>query len=174
MTAPRRNLELKARDRDPEATYVAALGVGAVDHGLLRQRDTYFDVRTGRLKLREQDPGGAQLIAYERADLRRQRESRYRLVDVADAAAMRAALSAALGITVVIEKKRRLLLAGNVRIHLDTVESLGHFVEIEAVVSEHAPTSGEEERVASLRHALGITDDRLVGRGYAALLARSG
>src|SRR3954453_17271074 len=129
MTDARRNLELKARDDDPQATRAAAIAAGAIEHGVLRQRDTYFSARAGRLKLREQRPGGAQLIAYERSDEAQERESRYRLADVPDPAPRRAALAAALGITVVVEKERHLLLADSVRIHLDHVEGLGQFVE---------------------------------------------
>ena len=56
MAAPRRNIELKASDPDPERSLAVVLGLGARDRGLLRQRDTYFRVTTGRLKLREEDP----------------------------------------------------------------------------------------------------------------------
>ena len=65
---PARNVELKAHDPDPARTLARALDAGADDRGLLRQRDTYFGVPHGRLKLREEDPGGATLIAYERPD----------------------------------------------------------------------------------------------------------
>ena len=53
MSAPRRNLELKATDPDPAATLEAALALGAADQGTLHQRDTYFHAVQGRLKLRE-------------------------------------------------------------------------------------------------------------------------
>jgi adenylate cyclase, class 2 len=82
--APRRNVELKARDADPEATVRRALELGAEDRGVLHQRDTYFAAARGRLKLREQDPGGAELIAYERPDAAAARESRYRIAPVAE------------------------------------------------------------------------------------------
>ena len=65
-SGPRRNVELKARDPDPEATLARALRAGATDHGVIRQRDTYFAVPQGRLKLREEEPGGARLISYRR------------------------------------------------------------------------------------------------------------
>src|SRR3954452_15841925 len=115
----RRNLELKAHDPDPRVTLRAAHAVGAEDQGVLLQRDTYFGAAEGRrLKLREQEPGGAELIAYERPDDATARESRYHVVEVEDAVALRRALSAALGSTVVVEKRRHLLLVDNVRIHL--------------------------------------------------------
>src|ERR671921_2716196 len=79
MTDARRNVELKARDPDPARTLERALAAGAQDRGLLRQRDTYFAVAHGRLKLREEEPGGATLIAYERPDAASARVSHYRL-----------------------------------------------------------------------------------------------
>jgi len=80
MAAPRRNIELKASDPDPERSLSVVLGLGARDWGRLRQRDTYFRVTSGRLKLREEEPGGAMLVQYDRVDADEARESRYRLV----------------------------------------------------------------------------------------------
>src|SRR3954468_15082144 len=118
MLPPRRNVELKARDPHPERSLDPALALGAEDRGELRQRDTYFAAPRGRLKLREQEPGGAELIAYERADAAEARESRYRIAPVADPAALREALAAALGTVAVVEKRRHLLVWEGVRIHL--------------------------------------------------------
>lgn len=61
-SAPRRNLELKAWDRDPARSLEVCESLAAEDKGTLIQRDTYFDARRGRLKLRE-EPGAATLIA---------------------------------------------------------------------------------------------------------------
>ena len=127
------NLELKARDADPEATLARCLALGAVEVGVLVQRDTYFAGRDGRLKLREQDGEQPELIAYRRPDSSGASESTYVLAPVADADAMAEALDAGLGATVVVSKQRRLLLWEGVRIHLDDVEGLGSFVEFEAV-----------------------------------------
>ena len=66
MAAPRRNIELKASDPDPERSLAVVKGLGAHDRGIIRQCDTYFRVHTGRLKLREEEPGGATLIQYDR------------------------------------------------------------------------------------------------------------
>ena len=170
---PRRNVELKARDPDPATTLAAALGHGAEDHGLLRQRDTYFTATTGRLKLREEDDR-ATLIAYARADEASARLSAYHLVDVPDAAALTTALDDALGISVVVTKRRRLLLHDDVRIHLDEVEGLGAWVELEAVAPPGSDLSAEHAKVARLRDVLGIVDDRIVATGYAAMLLAAG
>jgi homotetrameric cytidine deaminase len=136
LSAPERNLEIKARDPDPARSLERALALGAEDRGEIVQRDTYFARATGRLKLREQTPGDAELIQYRRADAGGPRASHYRIVPTPDAEALKAALDAALGTLVVVEKRRRLLLADHVRIHLDEVEGLGSFVELEAVGDE--------------------------------------
>jgi homotetrameric cytidine deaminase len=168
MTAPRRNVELKARDPDPAQTLRRALALGASDEGILRQRDTYFARARGRLKLREQEPGEAQLIAYERPDGTEARTSRYHLAAVPDPADLRAALDAVLGTLVVVDKRRHLLLYENVRIHLDEVEGLGSFVELEGVASEGSDLTRERELVDRLAADLEL-HDRVAG-SYSDLL----
>jgi homotetrameric cytidine deaminase len=170
MAPPRRNVELKARDPHPERSLERARALGAEDRGELRQRDTYFAAARGRLKLREQEPGGAELIAYDRADAARARESRYRIAAVADPVAVREALDAALGTVVVVDKRRRLLLWEGVRIHLDRVEGLGDFVELEGVADAASDLAHEADLVARLRDELAIADDAIEATGYADLL----
>jgi homotetrameric cytidine deaminase len=170
MAPPRRNVELKARDAQPQRSLERCRALGAEDRGELRQRDTYFAAPRGRLKLREQEPGGGELIAYERADAAHARESRYRIAPVADADALREALDAALGALVVVDKRRRLFLWEGVRIHLDHVDGLGDFVELEGVAAGDSDLAREAELVERLRAELGIADEALVATGYADLL----
>jgi homotetrameric cytidine deaminase len=172
VTEPSRNVELKAHDPDPGRTLERALAAGAEDRGLLRQRDTYFDVARGRLKLREEEPGGATLIAYDRPDEAAERVSSYRLVPVPDPGALRDALAAAPGVRVVVVKRRHLLLWETVRIHLDEVRGLGSFLELEAVAAPGSDLTRERAQVAHLRAALDIPDGALREGSYAdALLA---
>jgi homotetrameric cytidine deaminase len=167
----RRNLELKAVDPDPEGTLSRALAAGARDHGVLRQRDTYFAVARGRLKLREEEPGGATLISYRRPDGAAARVSDYRLVPVADADGLHAALADACGVRVEVRKHRRLLLWETVRIHLDEVEGLGGFLELEAIAAPGSDLQRERAQVAHLRDALQIGDDALREGSYADAVA---
>jgi adenylate cyclase class 2 len=166
MNAPRRNIECKASDPNPAGSLAVCRALGARDHGEIRQVDTYFAVARGGLKLREEQPGRPHLIQFERASEPQQRESRYRIVEV-DGAVLRAALTAALGTTVVVCKTRRLFLWRHVRIHLDTVERLGNFIAIEAVAPAGSDLAEEYALVQMLRERLGITDERLIARGYA-------
>ena len=165
-----RNVELKARDPDPARTLQLALALGAHDHGELSQRDTYFAGARGRLKLREQKPGEAELIAYRRPDNTGARTSEYRRVPVAEAGSLRKALDEAYGTLVVVNKRRRLLLWEGVRIHVDEVEGLGSFLELEAVAAEDSDLSHEREKVERLRKELRIEDSSLEAESYSDLL----
>ena len=163
----RRNIELKAADPTPSRSIEACRALDAQDRGTIWQRDSYFDVPVSGLKLREENPGRSHLIQFERAEEPQQRESRYRIVEVEDAQAMLEALTAAIGLTVVVTKRRRLFLWQGVRIHVDDVERLGTFIELEAVAPPDSDLSHEHELISELRGAFAITDERLVAVGYA-------
>jgi homotetrameric cytidine deaminase len=168
-----RNVELKAVDPDPDRTLRAALDLGAEDRGVIEQRDTYFAVPRGRLKLREQTPGEDELIAYHRPDDPTVRVSAYERIPVADAAAARTGLEATCGVRVVVEKRRRLLLWDGVRIHLDDVTGLGRFLELEAVAADGSDLGEEERKVAHLREVLDIPDESLRPGSYSDALMQA-
>jgi homotetrameric cytidine deaminase len=169
-----RNVELKARDPDPVRTLERALALGADDRGEILQRDTYFSGARGRLKLREQETGASplwdELIEYSRADSTDARTSSYRRVPVADVAALREALDAAYGTLGTVTKRRRVLLWEGVRIHLDDVEGLGTYLELEAVAEADSDLSGEHDKIERLREELDIEDRNLVATSYSDLL----
>jgi adenylate cyclase, class 2 len=147
--------------------------LGAEAQGVLVQCDTYFQTQSGRLKLREEG-AVAWLISYERADLAGQRESRYRIIEVAQAPELRAALSETLGVKVEVRKERRLFLwQGNVRIHLDKVDGLGDFIEFEAIVGPDSDLKREQAQVAKLREEFVIGDAALIGGSYCDLALRN-
>jgi adenylate cyclase, class 2 len=170
VEAPRTNVELKARDPDPAKSLARCLEIGAEDNGVLLQRDTYFAVPQGRLKLREQDGLRPHLIAYERPDRPELRQSRYFIAEVGDPIDLRALLESVLGIRAEVTKRRRLFLDGSVRIHLDEVDALGHFIELEGVAAPGSDLAAENAEVEGLRAALAIEDRDLVGAGYLDLL----
>jgi homotetrameric cytidine deaminase len=165
-----RNVELKSRDPDPARTLELALALGATDKGEITQRDTYFGGSRARVKLREQTPGEDELIAYLRPDDDQARMSEYLRVAVPDAAGLKEALDSAYGTRVVVAKKRRLLLWENVRIHLDEVEGLGSYMELEALAPQESDLEPAREKVARLRQELQIDDANLVSRSYSDLL----
>jgi adenylate cyclase, class 2 len=172
-TSPRRNVELKARLHDLAAARRLAAALSGGPPQILRQVDTYFRCAQGRLKLREFDEGQSELIAYVRPNELAPRASEYRLVPVADAAALCAALTETLGILIVVEKLREISLYKNVRIHVDQVQRLGTFLEFEAVLPAAAPLAEGERLVRELSGQFGLARQDLVAGSYSDLLLHS-
>lgn len=164
------NVEIKARVRHPEPLRREAERVS--DHGVeeLVQEDVFFAAPEGRLKLRTLAPDRGELILYRRPDARGPKESVYTIAPTSDPAAMRAILSAALEVVGTVRKRRLLYRVGQTRIHLDQVEGLGHFVELEVVLRPgQSPEQGE--RVADqLMRRLGVERADLVEGAYLDLL----
>jgi adenylate cyclase class IV len=164
----RENIELKAADDDPVATERACRELGAVDGGLLVQRDTYFAVTHGRLKLREDlENGTGELIFYLRAETPGLRASSYWRAPASDPEALLLLLGAAHGIVGVVTKTRRLYLHRNVRIHLDDVAGIGSFIELESALGVAGEESAEEARtLAEVVDALGLAARETIAGGY--------
>jgi predicted adenylyl cyclase CyaB len=171
-----RNIELKAVYRDLERARQLAETWGARRVDVLHQTDTFFHARFGRLKLREFGDGAAgELIAYHREDRAEARPSDYEIAAIPDPAAARSVLARALGIEVVVIKHRELWMEQNIRIHLDSVEHLGSFIEFEAVLEREDQADRERERLDSLMAHFGIEPEDIQPGAYADLLmARSG
>ncbi len=129
-----RNVEIKARARDFANQVLLAEGLEnrGVEH--LVQEDTFFNVPSGRLKLRVFEDGSGELIQYERVDSAGPAESRYLRYSTDDPGTLKETLTNALGVRGVVRKKRTVYLAGKTRIHMDQVEGLGSFIELEVVL----------------------------------------
>jgi predicted adenylyl cyclase CyaB len=166
-----RNIEIKARigDRAALDRRVTALRVGTREE--LQQIDTFFRTPTGRLKLREFGGGTAELIRYDREDRPDARLSTYERVAVADAPGLRALLSRALGIRGQVKKHRTVLMVGTTRIHLDEVEHLGAFLEIEVVLNEAESIADGQRRMSQLMAQLDIQAADLIAGAYLDLLS---
>jgi predicted adenylyl cyclase CyaB len=168
-----RNTEIKARVHDPVALEGRTRAIA--DHGpeLLQQDDTFFHCVRGRLKLREFADGCAELIAYERPDAQGPKTSDYIVTPVPEPSAMREALMRSNGLRGRVRKQRTLYLAGQTRVHLDHVEGLGHFMELEVVL--HPDQSADDGRAIAraLMQQLGIPASALVAGAYIDLIEQS-
>ena len=159
-----RNIELKARLHDREHARNVCQRLNASFHDEICQRDTYFPVPQGRLKLRESDPGEDYLVLYHRPDVAGPKGCDYS-IEVVNRS-LRGILEEALGVLAVVEKTRTLFLWRNVRIHLDEVADLGSFIELEAVLSgEHDDAEGQQQ-LAFLQKEFGIAPDDLIETSY--------
>jgi len=165
-----RNIELKARCADLDEAARIAEALGAALEGVEWQRDTYFQVTSGRLKLRERRPEGQarenQLIGYHRADRPGSRGSDYTLVGVEDGEKTRSMLGSVLGVLGEVVKRRTVYWHDHVRIHLDAVEGLGTFIEFEAIVDDRCDEKSAGEKVQRLREPFKIDQAHVVGGSY--------
>jgi adenylate cyclase class IV len=159
---------LKARYDDLHKAARLCVELGAREAGEFVQTDTYFNAPRGRLKLRQTEPDRAELIWYLRADQTSSCVSDYSIARVrtSEAPSVLAVLDGALGIRSVVRKTRRLLLWKNVRIHLDRVETLGNFVEFEAVLGPGHSEADGHARIVLLVEALNINGVDRVAQSY--------
>ena len=160
-----RNLEAKFRLDDACKARDRALVIGYRQRSLLRQRDTFFRCVSGKLKLREED-GRAMLIYYYRRAAEELQLSSYEIVEIVDPENTRAMLAAALGTIAEVRKQRTLLMRANVRLHLDRVEELGDFGEIEAVIPEGSDPESSRAAVDELLATLQISRETLIDVSY--------
>ena len=165
------NIEIKARCEDIERAEENLNALGAGPAGTFHQKDTYFKVAEGRLKLRELGPDEGHLIYYKREDVPGPKRSDYEIAFTSDPEAMCRMLREILGAWVQVEKVRQVWLWENVRIHLDEVKDLGRFVELEAVTDEMG-IEESHQRVRTLMRALEIGTDQLVEGSYGDLVAK--
>ena len=168
-----RNIEIKARIASVEALLPRAQALADGPAELIAQDDSFFMLPAGRgrLKLRQFADGSAELIHYHRPDTAGARASDYVRSPVADPATLREALARAVGLAGRVRKRRWLLLQGATRIHLDQVEGLGDFIELEVVLQD-GQTDDEGTLIAErLMQALGLAEVPRLAGAYLDLLS---
>ena len=169
-----RNVEIKASCPDLNPVRGGAARLASSPGQIVDQRDTFFVVPTGRLKVREFADGSGELIAYERSDQKEPKTSEYTRIECREAAALIHALKRVLALRGVVVKRREVFLVGRTRIHLDQVEDLGSFVELEVVLSEGGSFENGVREADELLQALGLPRSALIAGAYIDLLeARS-
>ncbi|TAM53055.1 MAG: CYTH domain-containing protein [Paraburkholderia sp.] len=170
-----RNIELKARARAFEELRERAASLADDAPLIFRQQDFFYDVPRGRLKLRQFDDGTpSELIFYQRDDKDGPKASYYTRSPVTNPEAMHALLATALTTRGIVTKERQVYLVGRTRIHLDRVDGLGDFVELEVVLQpEDDEASGTAEAHAVFAK-LGVPQSDLVARAYVDLLNELG
>jgi adenylate cyclase class IV len=165
-----RNVEVKARIVNVDALLSRARALADGPEQRIEQDDTFFACAHGRLKLRDFGDGCGELIHYERADAEGPKLSDYVRAPTSDPAALREALARAHGVVGRVRKSRWLLMAGATRIHLDRVEDLGDFMELEVVLRDDQSVADGEAIAESLMAQLGIGDDQRLAGAYLDLL----
>jgi len=165
-----RNIEIKARIESVES--LAPLVARIADEGPTEifQDDTFFACREGRLKLRTFSEHDGQLIFYQRSDSAGPKESFYIISPTSSPETLRQALSLAYGVVGRVRKHRTLFMVGRTRIHLDQVEGLGDFLELEVVLDEGEQHTAGIAVAHELLGKLAIPQSQLIDKAYVDML----
>jgi predicted adenylyl cyclase CyaB len=166
------NIEIKARVRDFAYIRSRAEKLSDTPVEVIPQEDTFFTVPKGRLKLRVLAPGHAQLIYYTRPDQEGPKRSDYHIAHTPDPENLKRVLELAYGIRGVVKKTRYLYLVGQTRVHLDDVEGLGQFMELEVVMREGQSDAEGQEIAEGLMAGLGVERSDLLEGAYMDLLEK--
>jgi predicted adenylyl cyclase CyaB len=167
------NIEIKARVTNIARLKHTAAKISDVVVVLLKQEDVFFRSPSGRLKLRILNPNCGELIFYERADQHGPKYSSYVISKTTDPASLKNVLASALGIRGIVKKERLLYQVGHTRIHLDEVEGLGSFVELEFVMHLGQEMKEGTATLQALMKQLGVREEDLVAGAYVDLFSPS-
>lgn len=169
-----RNVEIKARIRDIDSTVARAEELSDTGKDVHVQRDIFFNATKGRLKLRRFEDGSAELISYERSNVLGPRLSSYDKVTInSDSAeSLINILSESIGVFGAVNKTRQLFMVGQTRIHIDRVDGLGNFIELEVVLREDQDVEAGQKIAADLMEKLQIKEENLIAEAYVDLLRK--
>lgn len=164
------NIEIKARVQNFAEIRSRAEALSDVPVQVIPQEDTFFYTPRGRLKLRQLGPDRGQLVYYERVNQSGPKRSDYRIFETSDPDELKATLAMALGVRGVVKKVRYLYWVGQTRLHLDEVDGLGRFVELEVVLCPDQTEQDGQAIAEDLMRKLGIQAADLLEGAYMDLL----
>jgi len=164
------NIEIKARARDFDKLRQRAETLSDTPAEVIPQEDTFFNTPQGRLKLRVLSPKKGQLIYYTRPDQGSPKRSDYHIYLTSDPENLKRVLELAYGIRGIVKKTRYLYLVGQTRVHLDNVEGLGQFMELEVVMREGQSDAEGQTIAEGLMTELGVEQSDLLEGAYMDLL----
>ncbi len=169
-----RNIEIKARIESVAALTPRVAELATEGPLEIAQDDTFFHCVTGRLKLRALANDSGELIFYRRSNQSGPKESFYLRSPTSSPETLRESLSLAYGQVGRIRKYRTLFLVGRTRVHLDRVEGLGHFLELEVMLVDDEPAEQGVREAGELMDKLGIQPSQLIEGAYLDLMLAHG
>ena len=167
------NIEIKAKVPDLEILRRKVEKLDVKETNEIFQEDTFFKIEKGRLKLRVFSNNQGELIYYLRDDVDGPKKSIYYIYNTNEPKILKNLLEFAIGIRGVVKKRRLLYLVGNTRIHLDEVENLGSFIELEVVLSDEQYDNEGIAIANNLMVKLGIQKKDLIDKAYIDLMEKS-
>lgn len=164
-------IEMKARCSNPSKIRHLLLQQPNIQFiGVDSQVDTYFKIPSGRLKLREGNIENS-LIYYDRENKKDAKKSDVTLYKSTEIASLKAVLVAALPILIVVEKKREIYFIDHIKFHIDTLTSLGSFLEIEVIDANDAMDISEmRQQCERYMKLLDIQKEDLMEHSYSEML----
>ena len=161
------NLELKIKIDSFDYLIEKLKSINAQQDYILLQRDIYYKMPAGLLKLRIEN-GTKTLIYYKRDEVSENRWSDFNLLNIKDDNAEEF-LSKLFIVEQVVEKERKLFWFNNTRIHLDEVKELGNFLELETLVIEGKTDA--EKRFNEIVRLLNLDLSKQIKKSYKNLIA---
>lgn len=164
------NIEWKAKTADIAGAEKLLQKLGPRYIGEDLQTDTYFETKKGRLKVREGNIENA-LIWYERENLQGSKASQIILFKYIPDARLREILTLTNGIKIVVKKIRRIYFIDNVKFHFDEVDSLGNFLEVEAIDTSDFPGADKlRQQCDHYADYLGVEKEDYIKNSYSDML----
>ncbi|XP_060074499.1 uncharacterized protein LOC132554209 [Ylistrum balloti] len=160
------NVEIKAKLNDVEGVQKIAAELSHSSGETLVQEDVFFLSPNGRLKLRTIKDVRSELIFYDRPDKIGPKFSDYSKTDIGNPESLKETLRQALGIKGVVKKVRKLYMVGQTRVHVDNVEGLGDFMELEVMMKEGQTTEEGQQIAEDLMDKLGVKQSDLLSGAY--------
>jgi predicted adenylyl cyclase CyaB len=167
------NIEIKARAREFDEIQARAEKLSSQPVEVIPQEDIFFNTPQGRLKLRILPGEKGQLIYYTRPDKEGPKRSDYHIFHAGDPESLKRVLELAYGIRGIVKKTRYLYLVGQTRVHLDDVEDLGSFMELEVMLQEGQSEAEGQAIAEDLMERLGVARSDLLEGAYMDLLESS-
>ena len=165
-----KNVEIKASCQNPDKIRKLLRQLNAKFIGTDNQTDTYFKTNNGRLKLRQGNIEN-HLIFYDRDNSQQPKLSKVILYNSSDPQTLKNILSKALGILITVKKQREIYFINNVKFHIDTVEGLGSFIEIEAQdKTDKIPKQHLKQQCQYYLELFKIPETNLISVSYSDLL----
>lgn len=167
-----KNLELKVQ-LDEESLRNLIVVLQPYYSEVISQTDTYFVTSEGRLKLREEEGKGAYMIRYLRPNLEQAKESDYLFYPIDDVDLFLSIFKDVLQNEIQVKKERMLYFPKpHIRVHLDRVESLGDFLEIEIILSKEVSLEIAKAEMQALQESLQLNNLNKINCGYRELLQK--
>lgn len=168
-----RNVEIKVKiTQSLESLLSRVAAIAGHEPSEIFQDDTFFICPHGRLKLRAFSGTEGELIFYQRPDGMEPKVSSYVIVETAVPDSLREVLKLAYGDAGRVRKVRTLFRVGRTRVHIDRVEGLGNFLELEVVLAEDESVESGITVAHELLEKLELSSKQLVAEAYVDLLAR--